>query len=347
MTGVFNDARFLDYISGENGIVDYIEPNQYYQADMVLPSSQPHTLMTSTSETNEYRKLQFTQASNWGLARIAHRSNTNLSSYSYHENDGQGVDVYVLDSGVNVDHSDFGGRASHEISFVSDESDDDLGGHGTHVAGKIGGKIYGVAKGANIHAVKILDKKGMGSTSSLIQAISHVIDMAIPGKSLINLSLSGPKSKILNEVLKEATEGHNIPIFVSAGNSGSDACYFSPSSSKHVFTVGATDFEDKVPNYSDVGKCVSLYAPGSNIRSTWIGSTEATQSLDGTSMANPHVAGIAAILMAEHSFDSVNDLYNTLRSMATRDVLNFDSKKKSELNSNNMLAYYSAENQKA
>ncbi|ORZ18018.1 peptidase S8/S53 domain-containing protein [Absidia repens] len=340
MTGNFNDAYFLEYLSGKSGIVDYVELNQYYKADMILPSGAHRTLMTPAANDHQ-PNVQSIPASNWGLARINHRTNTDLSSYSYHENAGQGVDVYVLDSGINVDHSDFDGRASIEISFVSDESEEDLGGHGTHVAGKIGGKKYGVAKGSSIHAVKILDKSGVGTTGGLIQALSHVIEVATPGKSLINLSLSGPKSKILNEVLKEVAEDHNIPIFVSAGNSGSDACHFSPSSSEHVFAVGATDIKDQVPVYSDVGKCVSIYAPGSNIRSAWIGSTEASQLLDGTSMANPHVSGIAAILMSENTYDTVYDLYDTIRSMATRDVLTFDPKKLTDVDNHNLLAYYS------
>ncbi|KAI8097513.1 peptidase S8/S53 domain-containing protein [Halteromyces radiatus] len=347
MTGRFEDAQFLDYLRRDNGVVEYVEPNQYYQADMILPSntktmSFDDLSMAAASDTAH--TLRVSQAANWGLSRITHRVNTDLSSYSYHDNDGQGVHVYVLDSGINVDHSDFGGRATSEINFVSNEPDDDMGGHGTHVAGKIGGKQYGVAKGVSLHAVKILDKSGMGTTSGLIHALSHVIDIAPPGKSLINLSLSGPKSNILNEVLKETTEVHNIPVFVSAGNSGSDACYFSPSSSEHVFAVGATDIHDRVPNYSDIGECVSIYAPGSSIKSTWIGSKDATQVLDGTSMANPHVVGIAAILMAEHSYESVKDLYAALRSMATADALTFSDKVSVESASSNLLAYHSPTN---
>jgi subtilisin family serine protease len=164
--------------------------------------------------------------------------------------------------------------------------------------------------------------------------------VATPGKSLINLSLSGPKSKILNEILEKATEGHNIPIFVSAGNAGTDACNFSPSSSKHVFAIGATDSKDQVPSYSDTGKCVSLYAPGSNIKSTWIGSKQATQILDGTSMSSPHVSGIAAILMSQHSYGSVNELYDALRSLATPDVLTFNPAALADASNHNLLAYY-------
>ncbi|KAI8344219.1 peptidase S8/S53 domain-containing protein [Chlamydoabsidia padenii] len=331
MTGVFHDIHFLDYLSGENGVVDYVEPNQYYQADVVLPRRQ-----VMVDEAN----VKIAQASNWGLARISHRTNEDLNSYSYYEKDGQGVDVYVLDSGINIEHMDFEGRASTEASFVSDEADDDFGGHGTHVAGKIGGREYGVAKGVKLHAVKILDKSGVGTTSGLIRAISHVIEVATPGKSLINLSLSGPKSKILNEILKEATEGHNIPVIVSAGNAGTDACRFSPSSSKHVFAVGATDAHDRVPNYSDIGECVSIYAPGSNIKSTWIGSKQATQILDGTSMSSPHISGIAAILMSHHSYESVYDLYNAIRSLGTSGILTFDPSTLVDVNNRNLLAYY-------
>ncbi|KAI9303390.1 peptidase S8/S53 domain-containing protein [Cunninghamella echinulata] len=328
MAGSFKDNDFLNYLHADKNMVDYVEPNQIYKSDVVIPRGGGNAVMRDA------------EASNWGLARINHRSNSDLQSYTYDENAGQGIHAYVLDSGVNVDHKDFGGRAFKEANFISNEDDDDLGGHGTHVAGKIAGTVHGVAKGATIHAVKILDKSGSGTTSGLIKAISHVIEVAEPGKSLINLSLSGPKSKILDDILREATQSRNIPVFVSAGNAGTDACYFSPSSSKDVFTVGATDSNDKVPNYSDVGKCVSIYAPGSNIKSTWIGSDDATKNLDGTSMANPHVAGIAAILMSQKNYGSVDELYKDLRSSATTDALTFGQSKKSTSTNYNLLAYY-------
>ncbi|CAO3613090.1 unnamed protein product [Cunninghamella blakesleeana] len=325
MSGTFKDNEFLNYLHADKSMVEYVEPNQVYKSDVVIPRADA--------------VVKDVEASNWGLARISHRSKSDLQSYSYDENAGKGIHAYVLDSGVNVEHKDFGGRAIKEANFISNEEDDDLGGHGTHVAGKIAGYVHGVAKGATIHAVKILDKSGSGTTSGLIKALSHVIEVAEPGKSLINLSLSGPKSKVLDDIIKEATKSHNIPIFVSAGNAGTDACFFSPSSSKDVFTVGATDSNDRVPSYSDVGKCVSIYAPGSNIKSTWIGSTDATKNLDGTSMSNPHVAGIAATLMSQKNYGSVDELYNDLRSMATRDVLTFGQNKKSTSENINLLAY--------
>lgn len=153
---------------------------------------------------------------------------------------------------------------------------------GTHVAGKIGGQIYGISKKVTIHSVKILDKLGDGTTAQMIQGITHVINVAVAGKSLINLSLSGPKSRLIDELLKKATQDHHIPIFVAAGNSADDACFFSPSSNPHVFAVGASDINDNVATYSDVGECVRLYAPGSEVESTWIGTPTANKVLDGT-----------------------------------------------------------------
>ncbi|KAI8066474.1 peptidase S8/S53 domain-containing protein [Gongronella butleri] len=355
VAGVFSDAAFVDYLHAQTAMVDYVEPNQEYHATVVIPRRSVITGQQEQQEDDQEQDepeaswmpmplpaLKIALAPNWGLSRISHRSNSDLRSYGFRENAGEGIHAYVLDSGIHVSHRDFGGRAFHEVSFVSSEDDDDYGGHGTHVAGKIAGAKHGVAKGATVHAVKILDKSGTGTTSGLIKAISHVIQVAEPGKALINLSLSGPRSKILNEIIHEATHEHNIPVFVSAGNAGTDACYFSPSSSSDVFAVGATDMNDRVPSYSDVGRCVSMYAPGSGIESTWIGSDEATQFLDGTSMANPHVAGIAANLMSERTFANVDELYDALRNMGTRDALNFELTKKTSPN-NNLIAYYGSE----
>ncbi|ORX43033.1 subtilisin-like protein [Hesseltinella vesiculosa] len=346
VAGTFSDEAFVDYLHQQTEVVDYVEPNQLYHSALFIPTAleledeEEHG--TEASWMPMPVQMKVADAPNWGLSRITHRSNSDLRSYGFQENAGEGIHAYVLDSGIHVSHNDFEGRAIKEASFVNSEDEEDYGGHGTHVAGKIAGLKYGVAKKAMVHAVKILDKSGTGTTSGLIKAISHVIQVAEPGRALINLSLSGPRSKVLNEIIHEATRNHNIPVFVSAGNAGTDACYFSPSSSIDVFAVGATDMNDRVPSYSDVGKCVSLYAPGSAIESTWIGSDDATQFLDGTSMANPHVAGIAATLMSERSYATVDELYDDIRSLATPDMLNFELTKKSSPN-NNLIAYFGSE----
>lgn len=130
--------------------------------------------------------------------------------------------------------------------------------------------------------MKILDKSGDGTTSAILKGISHVIKVAKPGKSIINLSLSGPKSRVLDEILSKAATNYNIAIFAAAGNSAGDACFFSPSSNPDVLAVGASDLNDDVAFYSDVGECVEIYAPGSGIESAWIGAPDSSKVLDGT-----------------------------------------------------------------
>jgi subtilisin family serine protease len=192
---------------------------------------------------------------------------------------------------------------------------------GTHVAGTIAGKEYGVAKKATIKSVKILDKHGDGTTAGLLKALAYVASNATPGKSVINLSLSGPKSKIVEDAIKETAKNHNVPMFVSAGNTGDDACQYLPAASNHVFTVGATDEKDIVAYYSSVGECVRMYAPGSGIISAWKGENTATMRLDGTSMANPHVAGIAASLLSKEKYSDIEQLYADLENRGTKDIL--------------------------
>lgn len=148
------------------------------------------------------------------------------------------------------------------------------------MAGTIAGKMFGVAKNAIIHGVKILDRNGDGSTSALIQAISHVTRVAVPGHSIINLSLTGPRSQTIDDALSMAVHDFNIPVFVSAGNSGDNACDYSPSANPDVFAVGASNFDDIIPNFSSYGDCVRLYAPGTNITSSWLDS--GAQTMDGT-----------------------------------------------------------------
>ena len=195
--------------------------------------------------------------------------------------------------------------------------------------------------------------------------LSHVVQAATPGKAVVNLSLSGPPSRVMNAAIRSLVQEHNIPVFVSAGNAGADACNFSPSSSPDVFVIGATDVTDRVASYSNTGPCVSMYAPGTDIVSTWIGGGENgnVKSLDGTrynkqrnmkhmkligilflcsnSMASPHVVGIAASLLSRQSFESPKQLYSTLAELGTKNVIAFpDNSAGSE---NNIMAFIAAE----
>lgn len=151
---------------------------------------------------------------------------------------------------------------------------------GTHVAGTIGGNSFGVAKRALIHGVKILDRNGDGTTSALVQAISHIVQTAQPGRTIINLSLTGPRSPTIDSALSMAVREHGIPVFASAGNSGDDACNYSPAANPDVFTVGASDSHDGIPSFSSYGQCVRVYAPGAGITSSWI--NDKSQTMDGT-----------------------------------------------------------------
>ncbi|KAG2214708.1 hypothetical protein INT46_000927 [Mucor plumbeus] len=328
VAGVFSDRSFLDYLYQQESI-DYVEQNQVYQTTNYAPKEK---------RQNESRKINTVKSANWGLARINQRDKGNLNEYDYDTMGGSGIDVYVLDTGVYTNHLDFGGRASHSANMIKHEDDTDMGGHGTHVSGKIIGLKYGVAKGAQVKSVKILNKVGDGSTSGLLKGIEYVIQNANPGKSVVNLSLSGPRSRLLDEALNTLVLKYNIPVFVSAGNAGTDACFFSPSSNPNVFSVGATDINDTVPRFSDVGECVAIYAPGVSIVSSYIGGIDSSKSMDGTSMASPHVAGIAANLMSKNNYASAQEVYDAIRSIATRDKIEFDSSKSSSPN-NNLLAF--------
>ncbi|KAI7877500.1 subtilisin-like protein [Lichtheimia hyalospora FSU 10163] len=330
MAGALDD-QFVQLLH-QSDAIEFIESDNVYKT--TLTRSMPI----------EKRSMHYKAASpNWGLSRIRQRDLNDLSTYDYADDEGHGVDVFVLDSGVRIEHPDFEGRAFSSSNFVHEEEDTDYAGHGTHVAGKVAGKVYGVAKAANIQSVKILNKTGDGKLSTMLKGLSHVVQAATPGKAVVNLSLSGPPSRVMNAAIRSLVQEHNIPVFVSAGNAGADACNFSPSSSPDVFVIGATDVTDRVASYSNTGPCVSMYAPGTDIVSTWIGGGENgnVKSLDGTSMASPHVVGIAASLLSRQSFESPKQLYSTLAELGTKNVIAFpDNSAGSE---NNIMAFITAE----
>ncbi|KAI7902679.1 peptidase S8/S53 domain-containing protein [Cokeromyces recurvatus] len=344
VAGVFSDSDFLEYLH-KNSAIDYVEQNQIYKSTAVpnqetIIHSHPNiTMLTKrTMNRRDSTTIKSTKSANWGLARINQHSKGDLTKYTFDSLGGIGIDVFILDTGVYPQHEDFEGRAYQSINLVMNEAIDDIGGHGTHVAGKVIGRDYGVAKNAQIKAVKILNKMGDGSTSGLLRGIEYVIQNARPGKSVVNLSLSGPKSKMIDDALNSLVLEYNIPIFVSAGNSGTDACFYSPSSNPNVFTVGATDINDIVPPFSNVGQCVDIYAPGVNITSSYITDRMAFISMDGTSMASPHVAGVAANLMSKKDYQSAHEVYSDIKELATRNALSFDYVRSTSPN-NNLLAF--------
>ncbi|CAB4635233.1 MAG: S8 family serine peptidase [Actinobacteria bacterium] len=228
----------------------------------------------------------------WGLDRIDQRTNTPTNSYSFLTN-GQGVSAYIIDSGIYTSHSQFTGRT--RIGFDAfGENGLDCNGHGTHVAGTVGGSTFGVAPAASLISVRVLDCSGAGSVSSVIAGIEWAITDHVSGPAVINMSLGAGKSASLESAVDRAFND-GITVVSAAGNSNVDACTNSPGGNKASgLTVGATTTTDARASYSNFGACLDLFAPGSGIVSAGISSTTASATLSGTSMAAPHVAGLVA-----------------------------------------------------
>lgn len=235
----------------------------------------------------------------WGLDRIDQTTPQLNRSYTWPAVSASGVTAYVIDSGINVAHQDFGGRARHGYDFVDNDAvADDCDGHGTHVAGTIGGTTYGVAKDVKLVGVRVLDCTGAGTTETVIAGIDWVTTHA-EKPAVVNMSLGAWKDQALNDAVS-ASIAAGLTYAVAAGNDRGNACSFSPASVPGAITVGATDRLDMKPLWSNWGACLDTFAPGVGITSAGIGSSTAKVTMDGTSMASPHVAGAAALLLAAH-----------------------------------------------
>ncbi|GAB1065424.1 MAG: S8 family peptidase [Shewanella algae] len=251
----------------------------------------------------------------WGLDRIDQRDLPLNSNYHY-DYDGSGVTAFVIDTGVRNTHNEFGGRASSGYDFIDNDNDSsDCNGHGTHVAGTIGGSTYGVAKNVNIVGVRVLNCSGSGTNSGVISGINWVKNNA-QGPSVANMSLGGGASQALDDAVNAAVAA-GISFVVAAGNDNSNACNYSPARATNAVTVGSTTSTDSRSSFSNYGTCLDIYAPGSSITSAWYNSNSATNTISGTSMASPHVAGVAALYLAENPALSPTQLTNLLVSRAS------------------------------
>ncbi|KAM0342087.1 hypothetical protein ACHAPU_009700 [Fusarium lateritium] len=281
----------------------------------------------------------------WGLARISHRNTLNFGTfnkYLYTSDGGEGVDAYIVDTGTNVDHVDFEGRAHWGKTIPSGDEDEDGNGHGTHCSGTVAGKKYGVAKKAQVYAVKVLRSNGSGSMSDVVKGVefaatSHLEQKkkAKDGKrkgfkgSVANMSLGGGKTQALDAAVNAAVRT-GIHFAVAAGNDNADACNYSPAAATEPVTVGASALDDSRAYFSNYGKCTDIFAPGLNIQSTWIGSKYAVNTISGTSMASPHIAGLLAYYLSlqpaedsEYALASITPkkLKENLISVSTEDAL--------------------------
>lgn len=258
-------------------------------ADPGVASVVPDKKMTIAADQND---------PTWGLDRIDQRARTGNGSYGY-QTSGKGVTVFEIDSGIRTSHVDFGGRAVSGWDFVdSDANANDCNGHGTHVAGTIGGSEFGVAKDATLVALRVLDCDGDGYESDFLGALQFVLDNRPTGPAVVNISAGGGPSRTLDDAVKTVIAA-GVPVVVAAGNNSTrektaSACNQSPARASTAITVAASTSSDRRATYSNVGSCVDLFAPGSSVRSDWSASDTATATESGTSMAAPHVAGALA-----------------------------------------------------
>lgn len=249
----------------------------------------------------------------WGLARVSHRDTLSFGTYNkylYAADGGEGVDAYIIDTGTNIEHVDFEGRAKWGKTIPTGDEDIDGNGHGTHCSGTVGGKKYGVAKKAHIYAVKVLRSNGSGTMSDVMKGVewaaeAHLeqVSLAKKGKrkgfkgSAANMSLGGGKSPSLDQAVNAAVEA-GLHFAVAAGNDNADACNYSPAAATKAVTVGASALDDSRAYFSNWGKCVDIFGPGLSIQSTWIGSKTAINTISGTSMASPHLAGLLSYFLS-------------------------------------------------
>lgn len=244
----------------------------------------------------------------WGLARVSHRKALSLGTfnkYLYDEEGGEGVTAYVVDTGIYIDHEDFEGRAKWGKTVPAGDVDKDAHGHGSHCAGTMVGKKFGVAKKANIVAVKVLGSDGSGTMSDVIGGVEYVVashkkEQAANAKhkgSTANMSLGGGKSPSL-ELAVSAAVNQGVHFAVAAGNENQDACNVSPAGAAEPITVGATDLSDDRAYFSNWGKCVDIFAPGVNVLSVGTTDPQATAVMSGTSMASPHIAGLLTYFLS-------------------------------------------------
>ena len=272
-----------------------------------------------------------------GGERIDQRSLPLSGTYSYTAT-GSGVTAYIIDTGIRFSHAEFGGRATSGYDAVDGGTADDCNGHGTHVAGTVGGSSYGVAKSVALVAVRVLDCGGSGSTAGVIAGIDWVTGNHAPGAPAVaNMSLGGGASTALDTAVQNSIgDGVSYAIAAGNGNQGGraqDACKYSPARVSEAMTVGATDKTDTKTSWSNYGNCVDWFAPGLSITSAWNTSDTATNTISGTSMATPHTTGVAALYLQGNPGASPATVRTALYDNTTKGVV------KSSKTANNHLLF--------
>ncbi|RYO80335.1 hypothetical protein DL766_001663 [Monosporascus sp. MC13-8B] len=279
----------------DEDMVSFIEANTYVKAsNLVMQANAPN-----------------------GLARIS-SSQAGSRGYTFDDSAGEGIAVYVVDTGIRTTHEEFQGRATLGFNAV-DNVDTDENGHGSHVAGTVGGATFGVAKKADLIGVKVLGADGGGANDGVLAGLQFVADDVAQrnraGRAVMNMSLGGPASRALNNAVEALARSGVVPV-VAAGNEAQDAANVSPASAPNAITVGAIDqTNDRIASFSNFGEDVDIFAPGVNVRSVGIRSDSDSEVLSGTSMASPHVAGLAAYLMALEGLTDATAVSNRMKEL--------------------------------
>lgn len=327
---VFNDdvqnveAEAEQMTSGFGGAKpDYIYKHSIKGFSIKVPEAAIRGLLNNPKvkyiEQDQVASIDATQTgATWGLDRVDQRNRPLDLSYTYNTN-GSTVDAYIFDTGIRIDHVEFTGRrVSGYDAFGSNTNDGN--GHGSHVAGTVGGTTYGIAKGVKLIAVRVLDNAGSGTNSGVIAGVDWAVGHHTANPAVGNMSLGGGASTSLDAAVRRAV-ADGIVMVVAAGNSNANAANYSPARTLEAITVGATTSTDARASYSNYGSVLDIFAPGSSITSAWYTSSTAINTISGTSMASPHVAGVAALYLEAFPGSTPDQVSQGLKAAATPNVV--------------------------